>query len=256
MIRPINSGNAIESAALLLMFERPFTKQELQSLLRLEHEFREELPSFNKVNSINVKLIDGKPVEQSQDISGVLLQCFEKNGKPGWELKIETNIIQVSCFAYTTWNDVWSKSCRYFLETLAPMVDNRLLACYLKIVDKFVVDDGAFEIADIFSTKTPYLTQLVLTGESGRLWHVFQGWLRQEDDGDLLENLNILAAEESGKLAVSIDHMAQCQFFRQPQRISALTEAWLKDKFSLLHNKNKAILKNLLCSEQLKRIGL
>lgn len=256
MIRPINSCNAIESAALLLMFERAFSKHELQSLLRLEHALRDELPSFNQVNSVNVRIVEGKSVEQSQDISGILLQCFEKNGKPGWELKMESNIIQVSCFAYTTWNDVWAKSCRYFLETLVAMADNRLLVCYLKIVDKFIVEHETFEIADIFSTKTPYLTPSVLTGDSGRLWHVFQGWLRQEDDSDLLENLNILVAEESGKLAVSIDHMAQCQFFREPQSISVLTGDWLKAKFSVLHNKNKAILRNLLCSAQLARIGL
>lgn len=258
MDSPINQNNSIESSCFVLVFERAFNKQELLSLSRLKEVFHEDLPSYREINSIKVKLVDGTTAEQSQDISGVVLQCFKNNGKPSWELKVENNIIEISCFAYDSWTEVWGKVKRYLLETIKTIEDdnNKLMICVLKIVDKFVSDFGNYNVGDIFLERTPYLTQNILNGENGELWHVFQGWFEQLDDKTYLHNLNLITSNENGRITTNIDHAIQCQFIKNPQLISDFKQSKLEAIFSELHNKNKEILRKLLNDTQRKGIGL
>ncbi|MDP2904084.1 MAG: hypothetical protein Q8N96_13430 [Methylovulum sp.] len=258
MASPINQKNSIESSCFVLVFERAFHKQELLSLSRLEHVFNDELPSFKEINSIKVKLVDGTTAEQSLEISGAILQCFKNNGKPSWELKVENNVIEVSCFAYDNWTEVWEKAKRYLLETIKTIENdnNRLLICVLKIVDKFLSDFDNYRVIDIFSSHTPYLTQNILDGENGELWHVFQGWFEQLDGNTYLNNLNLITSNEHGRITTTIDHAIQCQFIKNPQLISDFKESELDVVFSKLHKTNKEILIKLLNNTQLENICL
>ena len=258
MASPINQENSIESSCFVLVFERAFHKQELLSLSRLEHLFHDNLPSFRQINSIKLKLVDGATAEQTQDISGVVLQCFKNNGKPSWELKIENNTIEVSCFAYDDWAVVWGKTQHYLLEAIKSIEadNNRLVICVLKIIDKFLSNVDNYHVGDIFSSDTPYLTQNILNKEHVELWHVFQGWFEQSDDKVYLNNLNLITSNENGKITTTIDHAVQCQFINNPQLISDFKVSELDVVFSELHKKNKAILRGLLNDTQRERIGL
>ncbi len=186
------------------------------------------------------------------------MQCFKNNGKPSWELKVENNIIEISCFAYDNWTEVWGKAKRYLLETIKTIEDdnNKLMICVLKIVDKFLSDFGNYNVGDIFLERTPYLTQNILNGENGELWHVFQGWFEQLDDKTYLHNLNLITSNENGRITTNIDHAVQCQFIKNPQLISDFKQSKLEAIFSELHNKNKEILRKLLNDTQRKGIGL
>ena len=257
MANPINKENAIESCNFSLVFERVFNKQELLSLSRLEQFFKDDLPLFQKINSINLKLIDGISSEQSQEVSGVVLQCFKTNGKTSWELKVENNIFEVTCFEYTNWTAVWEKTQRYLLETISTLENNnKLLVCSLKTIDKFLSDENNYLVNDIFSSDTLYLTQRILNDEKNKLWHVFQGWFEQSDTKTYLQNLNIITALEENKIVTTIDHSTQCHFFKNPQLIINFKNSELTTVFHELHEKNKEILKKLLNTTQLERIGL
>lgn len=258
MANPINQKNSIESTSFILVFERAFNKQELLSLSRLEHLFHEDLPSYRQINSIKLKLVDGMSAEQSQDISGVVLQCFKNNGKPSWELKVENNTIEVSCFAYDDWAAVWDKTQRYLLEVIKSIEanNNRLVICALKVIDKFLSDADNYLVGDIFSPDTPYLTQNILKEDRGELWHVYQGWFEELKDNIYLHNLNLITSNEHGRITTTIDHAAQCQFIEKPQSISDFKESDLARVFVELHNKNKAVLSELLNDAQRQKIGL
>ncbi|MDP3878424.1 MAG: TIGR04255 family protein [Methylobacter sp.] len=245
--------NAIESNTFVLVFERPFNKQELQSLLRLENALKNDLPSFNEINSINVRL-EGGQVTPSQEMIGVLLQCFKADGKPSIELKIEGNIIEIMCFSYDRWINVWGKAKQFLLEAIKSIDnDNKLIICVLKVVDKFLYDGDSkdYKVSDIFNQNTQLLTRNILSGEKTRLWHVFQGWF---EEPEILNNLNISTLDSNGKTLTTIEHDIRRQF-QDPQIISDIKEK-LDDIFSSLHEKNKTVIKSLLNEEQLKGIGL
>ncbi len=256
MNSPIRKENAIESNTFVLVFARPFNKQELQSLLRLENALKDQLPSFNEINSINVRL-EGGQVTPSQEMTGVLLQCFKTDGKPSIELKIESNIIEIICFSYDRWRSVWGKAKQFLLEAIKAVDsnDNKLIICVLKVVDKFLYDGDSkdYKVSDIFNENTQFLTKNIISGEKARLWHIFQGWFEESDV--ILNNLNITTSDSNGKTLTTIEHDIRHQFNKNPQIISDIKER-LDDVFSSLHEKNKIVINSLLNEEQLKRIGL
>lgn len=261
MNSPINKENAIDSNAFVLVFERPFSKQEFQHLLRLENELKKDLPSFKQITGVGFKFENGQviPMASSQEITSILLQRFEPNGKPSIELKIEGNIIEVSCFSYDRWDFIWEKAKSFLLEVIKSVDnnDNKLIVCLLKVVDKFVYE-GAIEnykVLDVFSEKNPFLTKNILdnTGSTTRLWHIFQGWF--EESEVILNNLNINTSDANGRTITTIEHEIRHQFIKEPQVISVVTNQF-DSIFSALHEKNKAIIRTLLNQDQLKRIGL
>ena len=257
MNNSINKENAIELSSFILIFERSFSKNELQSLRQLKSKFKEDLPVFNEINSVNVS-IEGHNIKNSNETIGFLLQSFKDNSKPSWILKIEENIIEVTCFSYDNWDAVWGKVNNYFLETLLALEsdNNKLVICVLKVVDKFFNTSDNYNIKDIFNLKTPYLTQNVLNGQSGDLWHVYEGWFDELKNKTYLNALNLSTINESGSIITNIEHTVQCQFIKCPQIISEFKEVLMGEVFSSLHTKNKEALQQLLNQEQLERIGL
>ncbi len=251
----INKENAIELSSFILIFERSFNKNELQSLRRLKSKFKEDLPVFNEIiNSVNVS-IERHNIKNSNETIGFLLQSFKDNGKPSWILKIEENTIEVTCFSYDNWDAVWEKVNHYFLETLVALEnDNKLVICILIMVDKFIFDN--YNIQDIFSLETPYLTQNVLNGQSGDLWHIHEGWFDKLEDKTYLNALNLSIINESNLIITNIENTIQRQFINSPQVISEFKAVLMGEVFSLLHTKNKETLKQLLSQAQLKRMGL
>ncbi len=256
---PISEANSIESITFVLVFERVFNKQEFQHLLRLENELKKDLPSFKQINGVGFRFEGGQvtPIASSQEITGILLQCFQSNGKPSIELKIESNIIEVTCFSYDRWEIVWKKAKSFLLEVIKSVDndDNRLVICLLKVIDKFVYEGSCenYNVFNVFSENTQYLTKNIQHNKEMRLWHIFQGWFENSDV--ILNNLNINTSDANGKILTTIEHEIRHQFIKNPQIISNVKNK-LDSIFSSLHEKNKAVIRALLNEEQLKRIGL
>lgn len=258
MANPINRNNAIESSCFALVFQRPFNKHELQSLTRLEKELQGELPCYQPINSIRVQMLGDGKTEQTLEVSGALLQRFQPNGKPSWEIKVEHNTIEVSCFSYDEWSNVWQKVKMYLLETIKGVENdnNKVILCVLKIINKFSEDLSSYDVKNVFSITTPYLTKNVFDKTNCKLWHVFQGWFEEANENRAyLTNLNLITSEENGVIVTTIDHMIQRQFSKNPQVTSDL-RGMLDEIFSDLHDKNKILLQSLLSDPCIQKIGL
>ena len=259
MTTPFNDKNAIELCSFYLVFERAFNKQELQSLTRLEKVFQNEFPFFKEINIVNVQ-IEGDSVKNFREkISGILLQCFNDDGKPSWILKIERNIIEVSCFSYDNWTHVWQKAFQYFSETINSVEseNNKIITCALKIIDKFSDSIDNYSIKNVFSSDTPYLTQNVLSNKSGKLWHIHEGWFDLSgEESTYLNTLNLSTSDEETETITVIEHIIHCQFIKKPQLALEFKNSLMTEFFSNLHNKNKNVLKSLLNANQLERINL
>lgn len=270
MAQPINKKNAIESATFVVVFEREFDAAELQAVLGLELSLKNEFPSFDKMNRIQVNL-DGQKGDANSSLgvtgsigfNGVLLQRFTPDGKRDWAIQIAENTVVVSCYNYDSWLKESQKALRYIQESLKAIrtLGNPVAMIVLQTIDHFISSspDGSknvYQIGDIFDTKSPYFTPQAT--QSGQLWHVFQGWFEDMNDlgGKCLHVLNISNTNQGDKLLTSIDHAAQLQLATRQTINEAIYSEKLQQIFDKLHELNKDIIRRLLCETQRQAIGL
>jgi len=269
--RPISETNAIEAAAFALVFSREFEEKEVEALYSLEHSLKSTLSSYSKTSSLMVNVIDNAPAQQSQKMSGVLLQSFQDNGKPSWSLRAADNMIIANCMKYDNWENVWPKAYQLLLKA-AQCVDsdsNSIARAVFQVIDKFVYDEKpkSYSIGDVFNSDSIYLTKQAIS--SGSLWHVFQGWYegiadQSAPNNEVLHTLKLGSSFNNEKLVALIDHTIQKNLnaptlsvkeFLVPQTLevgSALADQLFKE----LHDKNVQVLHNLLANDQLTAIGL
>lgn len=253
---PINKINAIDAVSFNILFDRNFSQSELQNLGRLQTEFSNKLPLFNRERTVQVS-IDGTNIKESvQADAGVTLQRFMPNGKPAWILQVTANRISVSCFSYSRWNEIWGEAMEYILSASKSI---ELKSCgvqgvVLQCVDKFSSKSSDdYDFGDLFNIKSRYVTKNAM--DSDKYWHIHQGWFDSGENSRVLNILNIGTLELESKVYTTIDHVSHMQFQKKPKAAVELFKSL--DKIMLgLHENNKKVIKGLLSKEQLNAIGL
>ena len=109
MGKPISEKHAIEVASFIVVFERPFEANVIDSLPGLHERLKADYPNFNPTNTMEVR-VDGDNVSQHIKANGCLLQNLLPDGRPSWTLRLEGNAIVVSCTKYDRWGDVSPKA--------------------------------------------------------------------------------------------------------------------------------------------------
>lgn len=264
MAKPLHDENAIESCNFAVVFERPFSDDEIQSLFGLEQDFKNEFTSFEKLNSFHVNL-DSSRSESSHGVTGmigcggVLLQSFQDNGRRDWGIKVSENAIVVSCYNYDSWVTESEKAIRYIQSCGTPVdgKSNPVVMLVLHTTDHFLHDEEESQnylIDEVFNRTSEYLTQHAT--KSGPLWHVFQGWFEdvEEYNAQCLHVLNLSTTQLSGQLLSVIDHAAQLQY-TQPMPFDSVM-ANISSALGALHDRNKTILEQTLSDKQKRAIGL
>lgn len=269
--RPIAETNAIEATAFVLVFSREFEEKEVEALLSLEHSLKTILPSFTKTSAINFNVVDNAPAEQTQQMSGVLLQSFQENGKPDWALRASENMIVVNCLKYDNWENVWPKACKLMLRAAQCVDSDRISITHaaFQVIDKFVYDKKPepYSIGDVFNPDSEFLTQHAKN--SGELWHVFQGWFENvlapgNNEDNVLHTLKLGSSINNEKLIALIDHNLQRNFKSKVVSVKELLglespengSAFANQLFRDLHDGNVLMLRNLLAMDQQIAIGL
>lgn len=260
MGKPISEKHAIDVASFIVVFERPFESNVIDSLPGLYERLKTDYPNFAPTNSFGVR-IDGDNVSQQVvKVSGCLLQNLLPDGRPSWMLRLEGNTIAVSCTKYERWEDISSKALDHIRAAIAFVNSdgNAVSSLIYQIVDRFVTANKEdYDINQVFNSQSPYLTGQAL--KAGKFWHVFQGWFdeKQEFGGKLLNVLNLSTSENPANITITttIDHTAHLRF--DPSKaIEELDDKFIRQAFDELHESNKSIIKQLLTQEQLKTIGL
>lgn len=252
---PINSLNAIEAMAFVVILSRELTLEEDRKLSSLEEELKTDLATFSQNKKFEAKF-DGKSFEQKEEVAGVTLQDLDNNKKPIWALSINGNQIVVNCFAYDSWSKVWPKAKRFIQASLGHISSEDLGISILSLqcIDKFTQQTSSKEYTpfDIFKSGNKYLTEKSCT--VGRLWHVHQGWFDEKLEGDRILNiLNIGTIEKDANLITTVDHISQ-YFFKDQKGLADFTE--LDTNFNALHDGNKDLIMSLLNKDQLTAVGL
>lgn len=260
MGKPISEKHAIDVASFIVVFERPFEANIIESLPGLHERLKSDYPSFSLTKSMQVS-VTGNEVSQKVGVtSGGILQNLREDGRPIWTLRIEGNTIIVSCTDYKRWESISSKALDHIKAAIAFVNNdgNAVTSLIHQIVDRFVTaNKDEYHINQVFNSQSPYLTGQAL--KAGTFWHVFQGWFdeKQELGGKLLNVLNLSTSENPANitLTTTIDHAAHLRF--EPSKaIAELDDKFIRKAFDELHESNKAIIKQLLNQEQLKTIGL
>lgn len=274
--QPYAGHNALEAVAFVLQFAREFSEQEVEFLLSLEEKHKRDLPSFLKLTGLIVNVAESSSsksamMNQSQKLTGVLLQHFQENGKPDWALRVSGNHIIVNCWAYSRWNDIWPIA-KNLLLSAAHVVQsdtNGVVFAALQMVDKFEYDriPETYEVSDVFNIDSLYLTQQVC--KSGPFWHVNQGWFEKDIipgmvGGRRLNVLNLSSADFNGKLVSTIDYTGRIDREGYMAPVAELEQvadqqsalSLLDIVFSDLHESNAQILCKTLSKQKLDQIGL
>lgn len=274
--KPYAGHNAIEAVAFVLQFAREFSEKEVEFLLSLEDKHKNDLPSFLKLTGLTVNVAEAPSnkhamMNQSQKLSGVLLQHFQDNGKPDWALRISGNHIIVNCWVYSRWHDVWPRA-KELLLSAAHVIqsdDNGVALAALQIVDKFEYENipDTYTLSDVFNPESPYLTKQACN--SGPFWHVYQGWFEKDfinglDGVRRLNALNLSSADFNGKLVSTIDYTGRIDrpgFMASLEDLESIVDrqknlSMLEFMFSDLHESNAQILCKTLSQQKLDLIRL
>lgn len=258
---PVNGKHAIEVAAFVAVFQRPFSTRSIEALSGLQETLKDSLPSFQRTNIIELRLDEAgaQPSHSVGPVSGVFLQRLRTDGRQSWTLKAEGNVVIVQCFEYETWATTSPEALVYLQSALNVVADeeNPLAVVSLQIIDRFVEKTrNTYSIGQVFNKRSQFLTKHAI--QAGPLWHVYQGWFEQtavEGLGRLLNVLNLSTNDTPSGLVTTIDHNAQLQsegvpiaYFSDPN--------WLKQAFNELHFKNKTVVGDLLNAKQRKAVKL
>jgi len=252
---PINSSNALEFLAFVIVLSKDLSERDDSNLLSLETKLKDDLPNFSQNYEVETKIENGQITSQNTKKSGITLQVLnQSNAKPTWILSVNKNQIVVQCLDYDSWKNTCSKATK-FIKAVIDVLDYSSAASSLSIqcVDKFIQSsDGDYSQFDLFAKDTKYLTPN--SSEIGKLWHIHQGWFKQIQNGSKILNvLNIGTLEKESNLTTTIDHVSQ-HFFLEPILLSD-SEGCFKI-FDELYDNNKNIIQELLKKEQLKAIGI
>jgi uncharacterized protein (TIGR04255 family) len=255
---PIGEKNAIDSASFIVVFDRPFESNVIESLHGLKQLLKDDYPHFESTKAMEVRFEGGEVRQQIGVASGCVLQNFRLDGRPSWVLRVEGNAIAVSCMDYGRWSEVSSKAIVHIAKILSLVNHdtNSVASFVLQVIDRFVpANEESYSLGQVFNAESRYLTKQV--ADAGELWHVYQGWFEEKPDlfGQLLHALNLSTNRTETGVSTTIDHATHLQF--QPSKVvSDLNEAFILRTFDALHEGNKFIIKGLLADEQLKRINL
>ncbi len=260
MGKPISEKHAIDVASFIVVFERPFEANIIDSLPGLHERLKVDYPTFNLTKTMEVNFT-GSEVSQKMDVtSGGVLQKLQDDGRPIWTLRVESNAIVVSCAKYERWGDISSKALDHIKAAIAFVNNdsNAVTSLIHQIVDRFVTaNKDEYDISQVFNTQSPYLTGQAL--KAGKFWHVFQGWFddKKEFGGKLLNVLNLSTAENPANITIttSIDHTVHLRF-ELPKALEELDDKFIRKAFDELHETNKYIIRHLLNNDQLQTIGL
>jgi len=261
MTNPLNEKNAIDSAVFMLKFEREFSFDENKTISGVAEVLKKELPNVNELKRISLN-IDTVAQRQSGEVetSGLSLQRFQEDGTPAWELTVVRDSIVATCRTYSCWATEKGTAIRFIRAVLHLLErsDNLINGVVLQITDRFIGPaQDSYDIESVFNKESPYLTKNVLT--QGPLWHVFQGWFNAPSNvirGKCLNVLNI-STNVTREHISSIEHSIQYQMDELKEAvIYSQDTSSLSVIFDDLHEKNKVLVKELLCKEQLEAIGL
>lgn len=264
---PYSNSHSIQEMHVALHLHHEFDQVDIESIRSdVEPSLREQLPRSTEIHGGSVTLDLTNPGIQPQ--VGASLQGFQfsnvrGDGKPAQTLDFTRNLISVRVQEYSNWDSVCAACMEYITAVVVPLQQlsrNPVMACSLRFIDRYTFNGATDQAnADQLFIRNKHIAEQCF--EAGSLWHCHTGWFDAIEAGRVLNHLNITSSVIDQSATVIIDHQATVHL-NTPRHSSEAIFAPPQQGFGLssmlnnLHEKNKEVLKSMLRSDLLSKIGL
>lgn len=239
---------------------RDTAKAELEADLPKEqeiHQIESIVSSPNEEGTISLN--SGSP-----HLAGFERSKVQADAKPARVLRLLDDILTVSFLEYPRWESALKDSLHY-IQTVLPPLDlaaNPIMAFSLRYIDRYTFDGPADEPrAEMLLRKgSDYITPYSFN--AGSFWHCHSGWFEGLSEGSrILNQVNVSSALEDQVPMIVIDHNAIFQLKVPRQSIETLFRSseesmGVEIAMNLLHERNVEMLRDMLQTDMLKRIGM
>jgi uncharacterized protein (TIGR04255 family) len=270
--QPLHKGHAIEQVVYALQFHGPISDQGLTRINEAIPSDKEHLPLKSQIHTATISFGSNMPVSMAQQspISGYVLSKANSAGATETELRIDRASIIFRTTRYTDWKSIWGIAQRYFDLAIPHYVGSSAIASIaLSYVDKFVWE-GAPEgrnAVGLLRAGSVYLAPHVFTAPD--LWHCHTGKFLPLPvaNAKRLVNVNVDFLDEpipeGTRRAIAIRTVLN-DLFEQPGPeavveggvAAAATVARVAEHMTQLHDLDKNILRDILCDQMVRRVGL
>jgi len=267
--KPLKEHNAIERVSFVVAFSRGLPQSKLNEVRSALEDFAQELPGVGP--GVAPLQMAGMQVGQGFAIETAEASRFiaKPDGMPAWAVQAVGNLVQVQCFEYTSFAEVWTRARRYLLRALSCIDEDAPVAeVAFHVVDKFEYPQGAnwqeYELAELFNPASIYLTPKAQI--SGALWHVYQGWFEPHDGARILHQLNLSTSVvlPDQQLNAIIDHRGALRANGDSDMLAFKPlvahrddgSVQLDEAFLTLRTHNRQAIENLLQPKKLRLIGI
>lgn len=266
--KPLKPQNAIESATFVVAFAQGLAKPILDRIQNSLRSLSIELPGEGK-GVAPIQFGNSKATSIGIEVMEVSRFFANPNGTPQWSVQAIGNLIQVQCFEYTKFTEVWARARKYLLCALEGVEPDMLVnEVGFQVVDRFEYPAGSawsdYKMGELFDIESKYLTKNSWNNDA--LWHVFQGWFEPYAEGRVLHQLNVsnTITLANQQLCAVIDHRGTLRGKTDAERIELKFllksvengRVELDNIIQYLHDRNCDVIEDLLNSDKLKSIGI
>ena len=266
---PYSGEHSIQEAVIATHFLRAFDPQTVaRAQDSVQADLKGVFPLSNQIHQapeirINRDLLT-QELETTARLAGFEFSKVKADAKPARALRLLGEVLTVNFPEYNGWKTTLEESLKYIRVVLSALTlaENPIIAFSLKYMDRYTFD-GPIDAprADmLFRKGNSYLTPYCF--QTGPLWHCHSGWFEIHGDNRILNQFNVESTVVDQIPMVSIDHSAVYQLAAPRQTAETLfqppsdADAGIENALEHMHGQNGSILRDVLISEMLERIGM
>lgn len=253
--------HAIEVANFVINLSVPIDHADVRRFDEQQSRIKKHFPAISSSEVFQIAFGNHSPPPSlPQPVPDKNLNYFGNDGKPQWSGYFGENRIIVSCKKYTKWEEVWPKG-KHRLETLLKCIDpyKQIHSVEYSVTDTFrAKKSNQILIPPKIFKENTFIASHILELTDPR-WDFSQGWFDNQNDADqVLVRLDGRSWIENEWVIASINNLHSHRFHQLDVKdlLSGKSQSKYENIFSVFHDRNKDLLKNLLVDGLLLRMGL
>lgn len=262
-IVPLNSEHAVRSVSFVCELGANLSPEKIKEIISYydnSTELRKIFPKKTAAQGASIYFSQhGVDVNNSGDINQVILERIGTDGSTEFGLSLQGNIINFNSNQYSRWASVSQEAFAILSQFVSLVLPAPGISVFgLQYVDEFIVtgEINSFRPSMLFEPGSKILPANV--SERTGPWHNHTGWFSDdntEQHDKLLHNLNINVIPQHEKVIVQIIG-AHRYILSNP--IANIDDdcTVMTNKFQIMHDVNKALLRELLSKQALEEIHL
>ncbi|MEP5730193.1 MAG: TIGR04255 family protein [Sulfitobacter sp.] len=259
--RPVFEKHAIEKVRVIFAFNADFRPKFVHRLSEFLEQNRVVLGLNAKVDLSGPGLViqigtNGPAAPQNSQVAGWSYRRTLSDGTIVENISLENGVLSFESSQYTNWTAFVERVLLATEGIVAEMSTyDDMVALALEYYDRFIYvgEPKKADPLEIFDLDTKLIPAEALA--DGNMWHIHRGWFEASGGGKLLVNQNLDAqdGEFDRKPARSIAIMTKVE---ARNGMHELTPATVSDSLTVMHDRSKEVLKDVLLPKTVEMIGM